>query len=180
MLTKPIFQKYLNQYFVETGTFQGFGVQQALLARFPQIISIELGRDLAQEAQQLFKTNKNVKIIQGDAACILNDVIKEIKEPITFWLDGHFSGPYKGGMTAKGDVPDPILQELQIIAKHQIRTHTILIDDIRLYQEGAWPWQSAPPVKIADVEAILRSINPNYKFALEDGFVKQDILVAYP
>jgi hypothetical protein len=163
-----IFQKYKNQYFVETGTFIGYGVQQAVKAGFPNIISIELDINLAQKAQQFFASNKNIKIIQGDAIYMLWDIIKTIQEPITFWLDGHYSG----GITAKGDVPDPILQELQIINKHPIKIHNILIDDIRLYKGEV-------SIKLIEIQDLLKQINKEYKYKLEDGIVKEDILVAY-
>ena len=37
---KENFQKYLNNYFIETGSFVGDGVQQALDAGYKNIISV--------------------------------------------------------------------------------------------------------------------------------------------
>ena len=39
---KEIFQKYINNYFIETGSYLGDGIQQAIDAGFKNIISIEL------------------------------------------------------------------------------------------------------------------------------------------
>lgn len=175
-LSDALLKKYPNRYFVETGTFMGEGVQYALKANFPNIISIELGEDLARNAQRLFQQNNNVKIIQGDVQYILEDAIKDIREPITFWLDGHYSG----GPTVKSDIPDPIIRELGIIRKHPIKTHTILIDDIRLYKENGWPWtDGSVPIRLVEILNALNWINPNYIHTLEDGYVKEDILVAH-
>jgi len=175
-LLDTILRKYPNRYFVETGTFMGEGVQYALKAAFPNIISLELGEDLARNAQQLFQQNNNVKIIQGDVQYILWDAIKDIQEPITFWLDGHYSG----GPTVKSDIPDPIIRELRIIERHPVKTHTILVDDIRLYKENGWPWtDGSVPITLEEIRSALKVINPDYKYSLEDGYVKEDILVAH-
>jgi hypothetical protein len=88
-------------------------------------------------------------------------MIKDINVPITFWLDAHESG----GETAKGLHGDPILQELDIIKRHQLKNHTIMIDDLR-------------GMSNKEIENKLLEINPNYKFCFEDGFVPNDVLVA--
>lgn len=168
MMMFQIFHKYLNRYFVETGTLHGAGVMKALEAGFKNIISIELDEKLAQTAKCLFGNEKKVTIVQGDAVKVLGETIRTINEPITFWLDGHYSG----GPTACGEIPDPIIQELLIIEQHPIKNHAIIIDDIRFYGEDQ-------PIKLSEIKTILRRINPDYRFVLEDGFVPNDILVAF-
>lgn len=168
-ITATKLKSYVNPYFVETGTFLGVGIRQALVAGFPNVISIELSESLARNAQDKFRNYSNVHVICGDACDVLWDVISTIQEQITFWLDGHYSG----GVTAKGAVDDPILQELELIARHPVKTHTILVDDMRLYGAGA-------SIQRGDVERLILAINPAYKISLMDGHVKADILVAQP
>jgi hypothetical protein len=92
-----------------------------------------------------------------------------IDAPATFWLDGHYSG----AGTAKGKTNTPLLQELDHIGSHHIKTHTILIDDVR--QFGT---QEMDFITLDEVVEKVRSINPNYKFLFEDGFIPNDVLVA--
>jgi hypothetical protein len=70
-----------------------------------------------------------------------------IKEPTLFWLDGH----------PDGIDGNPLWGELNAIKYHNIKTHTILIDDIPIYFD---PKQ---------VEDELLKINPNYVFTYENA-----------
>ena len=119
----------------------------------------------------LFSQNPNVQIIKGDSYKILPDIIKDINVPITFWLDGHHSC----GDTGLGDYWTPLIQELEGIKNHPIKTHTIMIDDMRC-------WLDPNPVNgfyTPDIINKLNEINPNYKLTYEDGAQKDDILVAH-
>ncbi len=98
-------------------------------------------------------------------------MISAIHTPITFWLDGHFS--YED--TAQGDKYSPLLDELEIIAKHSIKNHTILIDDLRC-------WNIKDPnyrFGLDEIKNKIKAINPKYKYSIEDSTAfPQDILVA--
>ena len=113
-----------NKYFVETGTLEGNAIQQAIKDGFLFIRSIELNKNRVLHAQNKFKNLTNVKIFCGDSSKVLYDVIKDIDEPITFWLDAHIFPPIKNIKNC------PLLEELDQIKKHKIKTHTILIDDM--------------------------------------------------
>jgi len=158
-----------NNVFVETGTFYGEGVQRALAAGFKEIYSIELSPKYFFLSKSRFAGEKNVSVLQGDSGKILFDIIKDIDESITFWLDGHCSGED----TAYGESMTPILKELDQIKRHHIKTHTILIDDVRLF--GTWEFDHITKEQIL---AKLYEINPNYTITYENGFVEGDILVA--
>ena len=117
-----------------------------------------------------FDKNQNVHIVRGDSSIILYDLIKDINETMTFWLDGHCSE----GDTARGVYYTPLIQELEEIKKHHIDTHTIIIDDLRLWNED--------DVKIGFgknkiIEKIME-INVNYMLIYENGYIDNDILVA--
>jgi hypothetical protein len=113
---------------VETGTYTGAMVH-ALRGVFTSIISVELDGKLAQAAKQRFSDQTHIKIIQGDSAQVLPKIIKDIKEPALFWLDGHYSA----GVTARGKKDTPIEEELNFILKNNLTKHVILIDDAHMF-----------------------------------------------
>src|SRR5579871_2622645 len=87
-----LFKSNLNSVFVETGTFWGAAVDAALSVGFKRAISIELQKHYYDRCKAHFAGDNRVQLILGDSAVELGPAISEIKEPITFWLDGHFSG----------------------------------------------------------------------------------------
>ncbi len=165
---KELFQKYLNPVFIETGTYYGDGVREALLAGFETIYSIELSKELWEYCLNRYKDYPNVHLVFGDSHLVLDELLNKINEPVTFWLDGH----YAGEGTTMGQFESPLLQELEAIGRHHIKTHILLIDDLR-------NWSVA--VQGFDTEIIIRKcleVNPDYKFTYENGYVPNDILVA--
>jgi hypothetical protein len=128
-------QKYGYSTLVETGTFLGDMVA-AQKRQFKEVISIELAVDLFQKAQRRFENDKNVVIVQGDSGKILPEILKNINDPVIFWLDGHYSG----GITAKGDKACPVFEELDAIFDSKICHYVILIDDARCFNgEDGFP-----------------------------------------
>lgn len=165
------FRKYPNEIFIETGSYMGDGVQQALDAGFKNVISVELSDKYFTISTNRFNHNPNVKIVKGDSFKVLPEILKNIDSPVTFWLDGHHSC----GDTALGEHWAPLMQELDAIKEHPIKTHTIIIDDMRC-------WQEPNPVHgffKDDIFEKLKEINPDYKLTYEDGLQKDDILVAH-
>jgi hypothetical protein len=127
-------RKTKARIFVETGTFRGDMIN-ALKNHFNEMHSIELNPEFYKNACERFKNNKHIKIWNGDSALILKDVIKNINENIIFWLDGHCCID-NGKITSMGIKNTPIVLEIEEIAKHQQKnelTHTLLIDDARLF-----------------------------------------------
>lgn len=167
--TVDVFRKFPNKYFVETGTYAGDGVQNALQAQFQEIYSIELSPYHYQCSSDRFRTHSNVHLFLGNSAYTLSSVLKEIDAPATFWLDSHYSS----GTTARGETNTPILAELEAIRLHPIKTHTILIDDVRLFGTIEFDY-----IELNEIIAKLFEINPNYRISFEDGHVQKDVLVA--
>lgn len=114
-----------NRCFVETGTFGGDGVKKALAAGFAEIFSIEIDRGIYQRAVKQFSKQKRIHLFWGDSGKDLWRMIEPIREPITFWLDGHIYPP-----RTDGGPNCPLMQELDQIRRHPVKTHTILIDDM--------------------------------------------------
>lgn len=122
---------------VETGTYLGHTIRKQM-DRFKDIYSIEIVRDLYDEARREFRSNPKVHLYCGDSGKELRNILREIPgdRTVLFWLDGHFSG----GITGKGDENSPILQELDAVVSHIRKKCLILIDDARCFSgKGGYP-----------------------------------------
>jgi hypothetical protein len=175
---KGLFEKYKGNktVFVETGTYCGLGVRLALDAGYDCVASVELSQKLYEAAINMFKDEKKVKLYQGTSEGNLWEIIKNINEEMVFWLDAHYSGE----VGCMGPEKSPIVKELSIINRHPIKTHTIMIDDVR--DMGT---EHFGMITKNDVIQKIMEINQNYKIAYEDGSISdgyiflKDILVAY-
>ncbi len=167
--TLGLFNEFPNRYFVETGSLRGEGVIEALRTGFTEIHSIELSPHYHSYCKDTFSHLPHVHFWLGDSATLLEEIIQKIDKPITFWLDGHYSGTD----TAKGSRNTPILQELAAIKRHPIKTHTILIDDVRLFSS-----EEFDHISLSTVKQLILEINPNYVISFKDAFQERDILVA--
>lgn len=173
-----LLEKYPNPYFVESGSWRGDAVQQALDANFRDIRTIDIDPantkfckyrfDLIPRAGHVMPP---VRLYTGDSATCLWDMIRDIPGQITFWLDSHsqlFEDEVELG------TPFPLLKELEQIGRHHLRSHTILIDDL-LYM-------THPHVTgwtLTQIKDAIRAINPAYKFELIANPIKSNLLVAY-
>lgn len=184
-------RQYVSPIFFETGTFLGGGAKVALKNGFNKVITCELqeylynqcvngdtsgnGEDLVDEIRE-----GKVSIYLGDTREIMWDLIKDIDDRITFWLDAHVDGGnYIEGLTPAVN-PCPLYDEIQIIKKHKRKDHIILIDDLRIIgnnSSSGYGWGYG--INIDDIKNMILDINPSYKFRYEDGHIENDILVAY-
>ena len=121
-------KKFRIKVFVETGTYHEAMVE-AMRNQFRVIHSIEIYKPLYEENVKKFSKYKHIFLHIGDSAYVLPKIMNDIREPVIFWLDGHFSG--RG--TGKGSTSTPIMKEVQSISNHEIKNHVILIDDARCF-----------------------------------------------
>lgn len=119
-------QNVKTDYYIETGTYLGDGIK-CVLNNYNNIHSIELSEKWHAYNVQQFKNNTNVKMHLGDSKKILPELLNNINEPITIYLDAHYSG----GTTAFGEEETPLLFELEIL-KARKYDDIIIIDDCRL------------------------------------------------
>lgn len=154
------YQKQSNyNTLVETGTYYGDMIY-AQINFFKSIYSIELSDYYYHRAVKRFKKYKNVHLLHGDSGKMLSSVLKNIKEPAIFWLDGHYSG----GKTAKGESECPIWQELNHIIAQQLK-HIILIDDARCFI-GTHDYPT-----IAELQHFFTDKNINHSFEVRDDII---------
>ena len=167
-------KNYPNTYFVETGTLDGNGLFVAAEAGFTHLRSIEALPNPYRGAVKRTKNLPNVRIWLGNSATDLWDMIQDIDEPITFWLDAHI-------YPAKKNVQNcPLKEELAQIAQHPIKTHTILIDDMICAGTAAFDYLTRK-----DIEGFILAINPDYQISYVDHGndpknLKDYVLVAVP
>ncbi len=167
--SKKVFAEFVNPVFIETGSYVGSGIQMALDAGYNKVISIELSDKYHNICKKRYAKNSKVTLLKGGSAEQLSKVLPNVKNEATFWLDAHFSG----GDTAKQKGLCPIIAELDAIKNHHINTHTILIDDVRLFGTEEFEF-----ITLDEVIHKLLEINPNYTIGFRDGHVKDDILFA--
>lgn len=170
-IDRALLDKYRRSYntFIETGTYLGSTVELALETGFERVYSIELSAKLYRHCQQRFGADQRVRLLLGPSEVCLPQLLQEITVPCVIWLDGHYSQ----GDTALGKKWCPLYEELDAIARHPVKTHTVLIDDIRL--AGA-EWKDISP---AGILTRLHEINPAYEIYFEDdACAPKDILVA--
>jgi hypothetical protein len=171
-------RRYLNPWFVETGSFQGDTIQKAIDVGFENIRSVELNFKNFELCYNRFKNNLNVKLYYGESEEFLWKMIEDINQPITFFLDSHYSGSGEGYVTSKGKTFSSIVSELETIMKHPLNIHTILIDDIR--DCGTQNFDFITKRMLIEY---LFQINPDYKIFHDTGdytnpLFKGDILIA--
>lgn len=163
------FKNYPNEIFIETGSLNGDGIQKALNAGFKRIISIEITEHYYEKCKKRFQNNPEVELIKGDSFKILPSVIKDINVPITFWLDGHYSW----GDTGKGQYQTPLIQEIEVIASHPLKNHTILIDDMRCWKDP----NHGHGFTVDDIFKALDKIKSDYEVSYINGHIENDIMV---
>lgn len=170
-LKKEVLEKYKNPYFLETGTANADCVRLALEVGFEKIFSIEIDDTLQSENIKNYEKQIQsgvVDLITGDSLLVISSLIKQIDKPTTFWLDAHVDfGP-------NGVKRCPLYEELDAIATSNIKTHTILIDDMRILGQH---WGEG--ISLDELKRKLLIINQNYKFTFENGHAINDILVAF-
>jgi hypothetical protein len=136
LVKQAIVRRYARAYhvrvLVETGTYMGDMVD-AVRRDFDVLYSIELSETLHAYARRRLARFPHVRLLLGDSATVLGEVLKEVTGPCLFWLDSHYSG----GETARAAVETPIVAELQAIARHAVKGHVILIDDARRFDGTA-------------------------------------------
>jgi hypothetical protein len=132
--------------FVETGTWQGGGIQAALNAGFRHIASCDINEDLVLQARARFR-GEAVEVFHGSSEEFLGRLIPKLTEPTVFFLDAHAMPPsakakefspltLKPGDEANPTLQCPLQEEVQLILQHEFMGHVILVDDVQCF--GTW------------------------------------------
>jgi hypothetical protein len=161
LMMKKWSRNFPHDVFVESGTFGGDTVEY-FKNKFKKIYSMELEPTIAKKAQERFKGDSRIEIIEGDSTVVLPQILSKITGPAVFWLDGHLSA--EG--TAKGDLETPVLQEVEAILNHSTTDHLIFIDDARCF-DGTHDYPT-----IESLRNFVKEKNPNLSFE-----IKRDMII---
>lgn len=150
----PVFEDFGIKQYVETGTggiLDSHGENSLLqVSQLDdpdlKMHSIEILQRIYDEAVKYFDNNSNVIMHHGNSHEELPKVIEELNEdPALFFFDAHFPDSYRDNMNREviNDDPDhikiPLEGELRILCdKRDISKDIIVIDDIRIYQDGPY------------------------------------------
>lgn len=147
--------------FVETGTFRG-DTPWCFRNDFRKIFSIEVQPQLAQLAAKRFSAYPHIKIIEGDSARKLAEIIPQIEGPVLFWLDGHYSA----GVTGRGDDDCPLWGELHAINGSLAHRFVIIVDDARCFgvNEG-YP-------TLEELRTYVSGNLPNHRMSVENDLIR--------
>jgi hypothetical protein len=155
--------------FVETGTFHGHTAAWAAV-HFPRVTTIELSPAYHAAAQDRFRSQANVRALAGDSSARLREVVPALAGPALFWLDAHWSGLDTAGREAEC----PLLAEIALINAVP-RTHTLLVDDARLF--------CAPPPRPHRAEQwpdLVSTVDALSEGGRRHVVLFEDVLVAVP
>jgi hypothetical protein len=165
-----------NQY-IETGAYHGDGVLNVLL-QYDIVHSIELSQVWYDFCTDRFKDEPKVRMYHGNSKYLLPQVLTNIHEPVTVYLDGHFSaGETAFGEEAIGGVSsNPLLVELEILMSRPYND-IIIIDDCRMIgkkdwinkgtTDGMWPEYEYDWTNITE-QKILDMLKPGYVLIKND------------
>jgi hypothetical protein len=119
-------RRYQLRTLIETGTYYGEMIA-AVKGDFERVFSIEFDPELAQRASRRFAGDARVRILEGDSAKVLPQLLKTISEPVLFWLDAG----YWGWADLERD-PERLSVEVEAALSHPVKGHVVLMDDARM------------------------------------------------
>ena len=163
-----------TKHYIETGTYLGAGIKTVLKGGYDHIHSIELSEKWYAYNVEQYKDVGSVKMHLGDSKIVLSELLNSIREPVTIYLDAHYSG----SPTAFGDEETPLLHELEIL-KNREYDDIIIVDDCRLIGKsgvcGAGPEHPIYPTMNFDWTHIT---DEKITQLMKDGYVllKNDLL----
>lgn len=114
-----------TRHYVETGAYLGDGIQN-VMGNYECVHSIELTQKYYDSNVARFE-GKNVRMYHGDSKRVLPGLLATLPEPVTVFLDAHYSG----GATGFGEEETPLLFELEVLRRRPY-DDIIIVDDCRL------------------------------------------------
>ena len=163
-ITKEIVVK-----FIEAGRVSPNSVHETFKDVYKTYHTIEIVERFYNKTKQRFDNpniGHNIVFHLGHSPVMIEKILNQIDEPVTFWLDAH----YQGGQQP-GDTKAPIKDELNVIKNHYIKNHMIMIDDVRLFRQYG--------TSVNEVTTMLLEINPDYTIERKLGIIEDDVIVAY-
>jgi len=155
--------------------------KMALSSNFDKVYCIEIRRDWVELGNDIFKE----QIMTGKYNLYLDDSTNmkkylmndNFKNKTMFFLDAHVDNNNIQNYKKKC----PLFDELAAINSIERKDNIILIDDLRIIKES-FPWNELSYGNINFLERIkqtILTINKDYKFDTLNGYIQDDVLIAY-
>jgi hypothetical protein len=137
--------------FVETGTFEGDGLQHAVDCGFDLCFSCDLCEEFVVKANERFAKEATVYISAMDSVSFLK-TIPECAGPRLYWLDAHQPSLY--GLEETEATRFPVIQELEVIKQRKgFERDVIMIDDLIVIQ-GSPRWHEGEVCKELQIKNV--------------------------
>ncbi len=142
------------------GTFRG-GMARRLASVFPDVVTIELSKDLHRSAELALRDTPRVRGLQGHSAQRLGQ-FTDPAIPTLYYLDGHWSGGTTGGA---GD-ECPVLAELAAMGTGS-PDDCVIVDDAHLFTSSpSPPHRSEQWPTLMEVIDAIRARHPSHLVTL--------------
>ncbi len=171
-------------HYFETGLWDpttNVSSKMALNSGFNHVFCIEIRNDWVELGKEIFQDeikNGRYTLILDDSTNMNKYIHNELfKDKTMFFLDAHVDNDNIHNYKKRC----PLFDELEAIKSMSRNDHIILIDDLRVIKTP-FPWHEHSYGSINFEEEIKKkilSINENYKFKTLDGYIKDDVLMAY-
>ena len=153
----------------------------ALSCNFDKVYCIEIRKDWVELGNDIFKEH----IMTGKYNLYLDDstnmqkylMTDNLKNKTIFFLDAHVDNINIHNYKKKC----PLFDELEAIKSIERKDNIILIDDLRIIK-NSFPWGETSYGNIDFLQQIkntILTINKDYKFDTLNGYIQDDVLLAY-
>ena len=153
----------------------------ALSSGFEKVYCIEIRKDWVDLGNKIFEkdiVNGRYNLILDDSSNMKNYLNNDMfKEKTMFFLDAHVDNNNIHNFKKRC----PLFDELEAINSLNRKDNVILIDDLRIINTP-FPWGEDSYGNINFLQQIkekILTINNNYKFSTLNGYINDDVLLAY-
>ena len=170
--------------YFETGLYDprtNVSSKAAINSGFDKVYSIEIREDWINMGKEIFKdeiASGRYNLILDDSTNMKNHLTDDVfKNRTMFFLDAHVDNSEIHNYKKKC----PLMHELAAIKSLARKDNIILIDDLRIISTP-FPWGENSYGNINFLQAIksqILSINKDYQFTTLNGYIENDVLMAY-
>ena len=155
--------------------------KKALSCGFNKVHCIEIRQDWVELGKEIFKLDiekGRYNLYLDDSTNLKKYINKDyFNDRTIFFLDAHVDNRNIHNYKKKC----PLFEELEAIKSMERKDNIILIDDLRIIKKP-YPWGETSYGNIDFLDNIkekILEINNNYKFKTLDGYINDDVLMAY-
>lgn len=177
-------KKYECVNYFETGLFdprENVSSKIALNCNFKKLYCIEIRKDWVDLGKEIFKeeiNNDKYHLYLDDSTNMKKYLVgDDFDNKTMFFLDAHVDNKNIHNYKMKC----PLFEELEAIKTLKRKDNVILIDDLRAFKKP-FPWgetRYGNKILLNKIKELILTINKDYKFSTLNGFINDDVLLAY-